>query len=784
MSTTTSGPGARPGAAQQPVTPTPPAVDLRLDELSGARRLLRRLIQVMAAQISPQERLNRMVRLIASDIVSEVCSAYVLRGGDYLELFATEGLRPEAVHATRLRVGEGLVGLIAAQGAVINLSEAQKHESFAYRPETGEEEYHSFLGVPIVYGGRVVGVLVVQNEKARSYSEEEVEALQIIATVFAEMFASGGLIDHDEFPVQLGSDLGPERLEGLRLVEGVALGQAVLHQHQIEVARLVSSDPDAEKERLDNAMASLRDSVDELLKLPEIADGEQREVIETYKLFAEDAGWRRRMTEAVKSGLTAEAAVRRVQEETRLRMSHIPDPYLRERLHDLDAIADRLLIHLTGRRRIVDAERLPRHVVLVARTISPAELLEYKRTDRLRAVILEEGSPTAHVTIVARALAIPLIGRVGNALAKIASGDQVAVDCDHGQIFLRPGEDVELAFGQSIKARAERRRIYETLRDQPAVTLDGMRVGLHLNAGFLIDLAGLETTAADGIGLYRTELAFMTRNKFPDVTAQTELYSRAREIAGDKPIVFRTLDVGSDKHLPYWNFPLEVNPAMGWRSIRMALDRPAVLRTQLRALVRSSQGRPLDVMFPMIAEVAEFVEARRLLDMELERAEANGQEMPTAVRCGTMLEVPSLFWQMPALLRRVDFLSVGSNDLMQFLFACDRGNPDMVDRYDVLSPSVLCFLSELVERCRAAGVSLSICGEIASKPLEAMVLLGLGVRNLSMTPSDVGPVKAMLRSLRCGRLSIYLRQLLDLPDRSLRVRLQNYALDHGVQLHI
>ncbi len=774
---------ASPDPIPQPPKP-PPSVDRRADELSGARRLLRRLIQVMGAEIDPQERLNQMVSLIASDIVSEVCSAYVMRGGGYLELFATEGLRPEAVHNTRLRVGEGLVGLIAAQGAVFNLSEAQKHPDFAYRPETGEESFHSFLGVPIVYGGRVVGVLVVQNQTPRNYAEEEVEALQIIATVFAEMFASGGLIDNDEFPVQLGTDVGPERLEGLRLVEGVALGQAVLHQHRIEVTRLVANDPATEAERLDSAMTSLRASVDELLGLPEVADGEQREVIETYRLFAQDAGWRRRMTEAVKSGLTAEAAVRRVQEETRLRMSHIPDPYLRERLHDLDAIADRLLVHLTGRRRIVDPARLPKDVVLIARTISPTELLEYKRTNKLRGVIVEEGSPTAHVTIIARALAIPIIGKVANALSKISPGDRVAVDCDHGQVFVRPGEDVEMAFGQSIKAREERRRVYETLRDQPAVTLDGMRVGLHLNAGFLIDLAGLEATSADGIGLYRTELAFMARNKFPDVDAQTELYSRAREIAGEKPIVFRTLDVGSDKHLPYWNFPAEGNPAMGWRSIRMALDRPAVLRTQLRALIRSSQGRPLDVMFPMVAEVAEFIEAKQLLNMELQRAEDNKQKMPSEIRVGTMLEVPSLFWQMPALLRRVDFLSVGSNDLMQFLFACDRGNPELVNRYDVLSPSVLCFISELVERCRMAGVSLSICGEIASKPLEAMVLLGLGVRQLSMTPSDVGPIKAMLRSLRCGRLSTYLRQLLDLPDRSLRVRLQNYALDHGVQLHI
>ena len=439
----------------QPAKP-PPTIDMRTDQLSGARRLLRRLIEVMGAQVNPQERLNRMVSLIASDIVSEVCSAYVMRGGDYLELFATEGLRPEAVHNTRLRVGEGLVGLIAAQGAVFNLSDAQKHPDFAYRPETGEESFQSFLGVPIVHGGRVVGVLVVQNQTPRHYSEEEVEVLQVIATVFAEMFASGGLIDRDEFPVQLGADVGPERLEGLRLVEGVALGQAVLHQHQIEVTRLVANNPTTEAERLDSAMTSLRASVDELLGLPEIADGEQREVIETYRLFAQDAGWRRRMTEAVKSGLTAEAAVRRVQEETRLRMSHIPDPYLRERLHDLDAIADRLLVHLTGRRRIVDPARLPKNVVLIARTISPTELLEYKRTSKLRGVIVEEGSPTAHVTIIARALAIPIIGRVANALSKIAPGDRVAVDCDHGQVFVRPGEDVEMAFSQSIKARAER----------------------------------------------------------------------------------------------------------------------------------------------------------------------------------------------------------------------------------------------------------------------------------------------------------------------------------------
>ncbi len=753
------------------------------DESGSARRLLRSLVKIMGERCSLQDRLDRMVRMVATDIVAEVCSIYVLRSGDILELFATEGLMPSAVHATRLRIGEGLVGHIAANGTPINVADAQNHADYVYRPETGEEIYQSFMGVPIAWGGKVFGVLVVQNRTRRHYTLEEVDALQTTAILFAEMLASSGVIDQTRVPAQYGLDLGPQRLDGLRLMEGVALGNAVLHQYRIEVANLVAQDTAQEVARLDAALSQLSASVDELLRQPDVADGEHRDVIEAFKLFAADAGWRRRLMEAVNSGLTAEAAVRRVQEDIRLRISHVPDPFMRERLHDLDAMANRLLILLTGGRRVHEPAVLPREFVLIARTLSPTELLEYQRS-KLRGVVLEEGSPTAHVTIVARALGIPMLGRVQGALAKINAGDRVALDADNGQVFIRPSEDVEMAYAQSIEVRAERRRIYETLRDQPAVTLDGMRVGIHLNAAFLIDLAALSATAADGVGLYRTELAFMVRNKFPDVEAQTELYSRARQIAGDKPIVFRTLDVGSDKLLPYWHFPTEDNPAMGWRSIRLALDRPAVLRHQLRALIRAADGSPLDVMFPMVAEVAEFVDAKKLLDLELERAEARGQVVPVKVRVGTMLEVPSLFWQLPALLRRIDFLSIGSNDLMQFLFACDRGNPELVDRYDVLSPPVLCFIAELVERCRRAGVSLSLCGEMASRPLEAMVLLGLGVRQLSMTPADVGPVKAMLRSLRCGRLANYLRQLYELPDHSLRGRLRHYALDHGVQLHI
>ncbi|HEX6142205.1 MAG TPA: phosphoenolpyruvate--protein phosphotransferase [Geminicoccaceae bacterium] len=753
----------------------------RSEELSAARRLLRRLVEMMAAPVSPQERLDRIVRLIAADIVAEVCSVYVQRGGDYLELFATEGLKRSAVHNTRLRVGEGLVGLIAAQGNVINLPDAQSHPAFAYRPETGEEIYHSFMGVPIVRGGRVVGVLVVQNRARRHYSDEEVDALQIVATVFAEMLASGGLIDVTRYPGDLGRIDRPERLEGLRLVEGVALGQAVLHQIRIEVTRLVADDPASEIVRLDEAISSLKASVDQLLLLPEVAEGEHREVLEAYRMFANDAGWRRRMREAIETGLSAEAAVKRVQEQTRLRMAHVADPYLQERLHDLDALAERLLVHLLGGTPHQDPGDLPDEFILVARSITPAELLDYDRS-RLKGVILEEGSPTSHAAITARALDIPMLGRVKGALTRIETGDRLALDSEHGQVFVRPSEDVEMAFARSTAAHAERRRMFHALRDQPSVTRDGIRVCLHLNAAFLIDVAHLEICGAEGIGLYRTELAFMVRDHFPDVPAQTELYRRVLQHAGDRPVVFRTLDVGSDKHLPYWTFPAEENPAMGWRAMRMVLDRPMVLRAQLRALIRSHGERPLSLMFPMVAEVAEFEAGRRMLELELGRARERGQPTPASICIGVMLEVPSLYWQLPALLPRIDFLSIGSNDLIQFLFAADRGNPELVDRYDPLSPPVLAFLLDLVERCRAAGVKLSFCGEMASRPLEAMALLGLGVRHLSLAPTAAGPVKAMLRSLPCAPLAPYLRKLSTLPDHSVRARLHHYALDHGVQL--
>ncbi len=613
--------------------------------LTGSRRLLRRLRDIMAGSGSAQQRLDKIVQVIAADMVAEVCSAYVMRAGEVLELFATEGLRREAVHSTRLRVGEGLVGVIAATARPLALADAQSHPDFAYRPETGEEIYHSLMGVPILRGGRVLGVLVVQNRTLRNYTEDEIEALQTIAMVLAELAASGELVGPGELAPGDGIALLPLRLEGIRLNAGLALGAAVLHEPRIVIRQVVAEDPETELERLHKAVGEMQSAIDDLLAASDVADGgEHRDILETYRMFAADRGWLARIREAVRSGLTAEAAVQKVQDDNRARMHQISDPYLRERLLDLEDLANRLQQHLTGDTAGAAATELPDEFILIARSMGPAELLDYDRR-RLKGLVLEEGSPTAHVAIVARALDIPVVGRVKDVLAKVEAGDLVVADGDHAQVFIRPGEDIQETILANVGMRLAQKEKYAEIRDAPTQTLDGVSVALHLNAGLLIDLPYLDETGAAGIGLYRTEIPFMVQDSFPDVDQQAELYRRILDHAGERPVTFRTLDIGGDKVLPYLPEAEEENPAMGWRAIRIALDRPAMLRQQLRALLRAASGRRLRIKFPMVAEVAEVAAARAILAVEQRRAEERGVAPPSELKIGVMLEVPALLWQ-------------------------------------------------------------------------------------------------------------------------------------------
>ncbi len=747
----------------------------------GSRLLLKRLRDVMAGPGSGQEQLDRIVRLIAAEMVAEVCSCYVVRGG-VLELFATEGLKQDAVHRTRLRIGEGLVGDVALNARPLALADAQSHPNFAYRPETGEEIYHSLMGAPMLRGGRVLGVLVVQNRSKRQYAEEEVEALETIAMVVSELVAGGHLVGLAEPGTADETSLLPARLEGTRLHVGLAIGTAVLHTPRITVHQLVAEDPAVELERLKRAVSEMHEALDLLLQDGELAgQGEHRDVLEAYRMFAEDRGWLARIREAIASGLTAEAAVQKVQNDTRARMAQITDAYLRERLLDLEDLNNRLLAHLAGADR---TRELPEDAILIARNMGPAELLDYDRT-RLRALVLEEGSATAHVAIVARALDLPTVARVPNIRTAVEPGDRVVVDGTHGVVYVRPAEDIIETIAATVAASQARQAHYYQLKNLPAVTQDGTPIALYLNAGLMMDVAQLEDTGADGVGLYRTEIPFMVRTHYPDLEDQTAVYRTVLERAGDKPVVFRTLDAGGDKRLPYFTYAEDENPAMGWRALRISLDRPSMLRQQLRALIRAASGRRLFVMFPMVSEVAEYIRARAILELELERAgtgAAAGErpEPPSAVKIGAMLEVPALLYQLPALLARADFVSVGSNDLLQFFFASDRGSPRLAERYDSLSPPVLALLWRLTQACERARVPLTMCGEMASRPLEAMALLGLGFRSLSMPPATVGAVKTMARSLAILPLRQYIQSLLDLPDHSVREKLRGFAQDHGV----
>jgi phosphotransferase system, enzyme I, PtsP len=756
---------------------------------SDTRLLLKRLREIMAGGGPTVTRLDRITKVIATTMVAEVCSIYLRRAGDVLELFSTEGLNPEAVHKTRLRIGEGIIGDIAAHARALALSDAPADPRFAYRPETGEEPYQSMMGVPILRTGKVVGVVAVQNRAQRHYSEDEVETLQIVAMVLAEMVASGELVTAEELREADGIAILPLRLNGVRLNGGLAIGQAVPHEPRIVVKRLIAEDIPLELERLNAALAGMYTQLDTMLADDSLAHGgEHREVLETYRMIAEDRGWLGRIREAIEGGLTAEAAAEKVRNENNARMQAVADPYLRERMADFDDLARRLLLHLAGADGRADIQRpaeLPPDIVVVAHSMGPAELLDYDRA-RLRGVVLEEGSPTAHVAIVAKALDIPVVGRVRGALSRIEPNDPVVVDADHAQVFVRPGDDILALYRQTASDLLVRRATYTAMRELPTVTRDGVAISLRLNAGLLVDLQMLAETGADGVGLYRTEIPFMVRPSFPSAEEQASLYGRILDLAGGRPVVFRTLDIGGDKMLPYFGDKSEDNPAMGWRAIRIGLDHPALLRRQLRALVRAASGRELNVMFPMIAEVAEFEAAKRLLDLELARCESRGVALPKVLKVGAMLEVPALLFQLPALVERADFLSVGSNDLIQFLFASDRGNPRLAQRYDVLAPPVVTLLGQLVETCRRArggkGISLTLCGEMAGDALEAMALIGLGFRRLSMAAPNVGPVKAMVRSLELCRLAEYLGELRESCDHSLRSKLLGFARDHGVAI--
>lgn len=734
---------------------------------AGARVLLRQLARHLPTIPGADDRLAAIPRLVATHLVTEVCSIYLMRDAESLELSATEGLRADAVGRARLRVGEGLVGRVAAEGSPVATDDAPNEPGFRYIPEIGEEPLQSFLGVPIRRTGRVLGVLVIQNRASRRYPEEDLEALELVAFVIAEMVDAGQV----RRPVR---PMRPYAGVGVAVSAGFAIGTLVRSEPEIVVTRPIADDPEVERGRLQDALRHLRENVDRLVR-----DGEDDSsgVLHAYRMVVHDRGWMRRIGARIDTGLSAEAAVEAVQTELRAQIESAGDAYLRDRLRDLDDLAARLMRALLGLQGPRQLPLLPAQPILVARDLSAGELIERGR-GVWRAIALEGGSTSSHAAVMARALDIPMLVQVPHLLDEAEPGDPVVVDADTGRVHIRPAADVMASFRDRIALRREAQAGFRALRDLPAESADGIRVRLELNAGLLADMAELGRVGGEGVGLYRTELQFLASRQFPRRDVLTALYGQVLDEAGDRPVAFRTLDVGSDKLLPGARRDAEPNPALGLRGIRFGLARPYLLRMQLQALLRAAHGRALRVTFPMVADGAEFEAA--CAAMAQARATDPRAPAPRDVRMGAMLETPSLADADDRFFGRVAFVSVGGNDLQQFFFAADRGNERARQRYATLHGAYLRFLRRLARRCRKHRVPLSFCGEAAGFPEVALVLAALGFDGLSMRPGAIGPVKQALRAARIGPLARELDRALESEaDGDVPARLQAFLRQAG-----
>ncbi len=725
-------------------------------------------------------KLDKTVEMTAKVLRADAAACYLVLDDNYLELFASCGFQKKLTNNLSLRVGDGIIGGIAMSKRTTAVENIWQHPDFLYRAEAGEEKYKSFLGAPVIRWGRAIGVLCLYKKELYEFRKDDVEPLETLAMAFAEWVASDEMRTYkNAFMAKRGQAIR-DRYKGLSLSRGFGIGPAVVHRRRQAVTKIFAEDKQAELERLAQAHRQMNNDLDEKFNASKLGIGEHTDILDAYRMFAKDKGWYNKIAGHVEGGLTAEAAVERAYEDMWNRLSATQDTYLKERLHDLRDVADRLLGYLYGDTSDIKTADLT-DLVVVAQSMGPADLMDYDY-HKIRALILEDGTPTMHVAIVAKALGIPVVSKIKGLYKDIKNGEILAVNGDEGIVYIRPSEKILETFRAKIAENQQQAAQMAALKNLPAKTADKKRVHMYINVGLDFDLDYVDATNCDGIGLYRTEIPFMAAEKMPDVEHQIIYYKKLMDKAAGKKVVFRSLDVGSDKLLPYWTYSGEENPAIGWRSIRITLDRRAILRQQMRAFIRAAAGQELNVMFPMIANLAEFRDAKETLLLELDKEKRRSQNVPAKINVGLMIEVPSVVFQLDAILKEADFISVGTNDLAQFVFACDRTNNRLAERYDVLSVPFLRIMQDIVTKAAKANVLCSVCGEMASNPIEAMVLLGLGYRNLSISGASFSKVKKMVRSVNTGQLTDYIQTLLDFNQRTLRPQLTAYAYDHGIEI--
>jgi len=743
------------------------------------RRLIRLLKDIMAGTLSSDKKLDYILRFMHAAFAPDTVSLYKINSDVSQEFILVDlkGLKSDVFHKNTLSSEEGILGEIFQLKAPFyreNLLEDPKFNVYG-------TEFKTFLGIPLLRGGKCIGVLFFKHKEKKPFSEEEIEGLETIAITLSEIVAQSMSQTYSSSE----SDIISHKISGISLSQGIGIGKAYFYAPENISHKILSDDPSYEIQRLESALTSFNRTLEETLN--NLSDNLEKnenlqcplDILQSYHMFSQDKGWIQSIQDAIHTGLTAESSLEKVLSEIKYKLLSSQESFAIEFLYDIEDVTHRLLNILVGDKKISSLKNLNIDFILVAKSLGPAELLDYTHP-HLKGIILEEGSSTSHVAIIGRALGIPILGWTSHALTQIPEGSNMIVDATSGFAYINPAEFILNAYVQEIEAFTISKTTPQKTTLSSSTTLklstkNGVPISLLLNAGLSLDLNHLSTFNADGIGLFRTEIPFMLEGEFPDVPTQTRMYKKIFDLAQDKPILFRILDIGGDKPLPYFNHSENGNPLLGWRALRILLDRPSLLKHQIRSLIRAAQGKDLYIMFPMVSEYVEFELAKKIVHQEIEREISFNRATPNSLKCGITLEVPALAWQLPKFIQYVDFVSVGSNDLFQFFFASDRCNPKLYNRYDVLSPGFLSFLKYVLDVCQTHEKPISLCGEMASHPLEALALIAIGFRTLSLNPSCFLSIQKMIQNIDVEHISLFIDPLLSSSDHSLRKKIKRYA---------
>ncbi|KAA8733835.1 phosphoenolpyruvate--protein phosphotransferase [Acinetobacter qingfengensis] len=744
---------------------------------------LRRIVQEVDASPSLHEALDVMVDQVAQAMNVEVCSIYLLdeRNHRYI-LMASHGLRPESVGNVSLDISEGLVGLVGQREEIVNLENASKHERFIYLPETGEEIYNSFLGVPVMYRRKVMGVLVIQNKESHDFSEA---AESFLVTLCAQL---SGAIAHahaaGNIEIFRKSTSGPsyQLYQGVAGADGIALGRAVI----LYPAADLSAIPDREAEDiseelvlLNNAVAAVRGDIKNLdAKMQDSLMSEERALFSVFLRMLDDTALPAEISTMIRDGHWAQGAVRRVIEKHVNIFAQMEDDYLRERVSDLKDLGRRILAYLqtadTSHKEITE------DTILIGEEISTAALVEMP-IHNISAIVTTEGAANSHMVIVARALGIPTVVGVTELPIHTLDDAEIIVDAYQGRVFLHPPRRLRTRYKEIKKEEEQIAKDLKQYETKSAITPDGHTLPLFVNTGLMIDVVRGVQRGAKGVGLYRSEIPFMLRERFPGEEEQRLIYRQQLSHFANKPVVMRTLDIGADKDLPYFSID-EENSALGWRGIRFTLDHPEIFSSQIRAMLKASIGlNNLHILLPMVTSVSELEEVLYLLDRDLAAVQEEEQVKINKPKIGIMIEVPSVLYQINEFAELVDFFSVGSNDLIQYLLAVDRNNPRVASVYSHFHPAIIRALTRLIQECHKFDKPVSICGEMAGNPLTAILLMAMGFNTLSMSSSNILRVRKAICHVPLSDAKRLLDEALVI-DNPLIIKsmLEHYFRTHGL----